>query len=460
MAVHVRAGGSVGLVVTLVIFVLLWIGSTVAAIVAMANNKDLELRAQQATDDLSRFVSKGTNSLNEDQLPIVADALNNTNATVVRQLVDENSRLKGVIMGQGDVRYNAVLTAVRQANPAWGQDTILTTEIAKLTQELQMAREQNDRLTAEMNDERAKRLAAEESRTEQNQAYNTSVAGLNTKLASQDQNLVAYRGQVDQRFSSLDDQLAALQAQKAREINDLLGQNAQLEQTKRLLERRLEERGRTQSRPDGPESWKLPDGQVSSALIEENVVFINRGRNDHVLLGLTFEVYSRKTGVVSDDTGELRGKGTVEVISVSENSSVCRVVRVTRGQAIVEGDLIANTVYDPNITFKFHVHGDFDIDNVGQPSEVDRRRIETMIEEWGGKLTPQLTYDVDFLVLGREPALPERPEDQLDPVAMQRFAADQKRFESYQELIGEAKALKIPVLNQNRFLVLIGYYQR
>jgi hypothetical protein len=195
-------------------------------------------------------------------------------------------------------------------------------------------------------------------------------------------------------------------------------------------------------------------------LVEENVVFINRGRNDHVLLGLTFEVYSRKTGVVSDDTGELRGKGTVEVISVSENSSVCRVVRVTRGQAIVEGDLIANVVYDPNITFKFHVHGDFDIDNVGQVSEVDRRRIETMIEEWGGKLTRQLTYDVDFLVLGRDPALPERPEDQLDPVAMQRYAADQKRFETYQELIGEAKALKIPVLNQNRFLVLIGYYQR
>jgi hypothetical protein len=83
-----------------------------------------------------------------------------------------------------------------------------------------------------------------------------------------------------------------------------------------------------------------------------------------------------------------------------------------------------------------------------------------MIEEWGGKLTRQLTYDVDFLVLGRDPALPERPEDQLDPVAMQRYAADQKRFETYQELIGEAKALKIPVLNQNRFLVLIGYYQR
>jgi hypothetical protein len=30
----------------------------------------------------------------------------------------------------------------------------------------------------------------------------------------------------------------------------------------------------------------------------------------------------------------------------------------------------------------------------------------------------------------------------------------------YQKLIGEAKTLSIPVLNQNRFLALVGYYQR
>ena len=93
---------------------------------------------------------------------------------------------------------------------------------------------------------------------------------------------------------------------------------------------------------------------------------------------------------------------------------------------MLEGDLIANAVYDPNMHFRFMVSGDFDIDGTGQTSTTDRKRIEGMVTQWGGELeTPvegkavSLNYDVDFLVLGQEPGAasaaegPDRP--QADP---------------------------------------------
>ena len=42
--------------------------------------------------------------------------------------------------------------------------------------------------------------------------------------------------------------------------------------------------------------------------------------------GLTFEVFDPATGVVKDKSGDLRGKATIEVISILDNTSQCRIV--------------------------------------------------------------------------------------------------------------------------------------
>ena len=176
---------------------------------------------------------------------------------------------------------------------------------------------------------------------------------------------------------------------------------------------------------------------------------------------MTFEVFDKDTGVSLDEANELRGKATVDIIRMTERSSLARVVRFTRGQTVNEGDLIANIIYDPNISYRFHVFGAFDIDSTGQATTTDRRRVETMVTQWGGQLVRELSYNSDFLVLGQEPQLPERlPASEFDPVKIERVAAQKRKYETYQGLISEAKALSIPILNQNRFLVLVGYYQR
>ena len=150
---------------------------------------------------------------------------------------------------------------------------------------------------------------------------------------------------------------------------------------------------------------------------------------------MTFEVFDNDGGVIVDETGNLRGKATIEVIRMSEQSSLARVVRLERRRSVDEGDLIANVIYDPNISYRFHVFGEFDIDNTGQVTTTDRRRVETMVTQWGGQLARTLGYNTDFLVLGQAPSAPRPlPEHVIDPMVIERHEALKRKFETYQNL--------------------------
>ena len=98
------------------------------------------------------------------------------------------------------------------------------------------------------------------------------------------------------------------------------------------------------------------------------------------------------------------------------------------------------------------------------------RRIENMILKWGGILksdssqqgsNPTINYDVDFIVLGDEPIFPVAPaKNEVDPTAMERYENARKIYEIYHGLVKQGKELSIPILNQNRFLSMVGYYKR
>ena len=214
----------------------------------------------------------------------------------------------------------------------------------------------------------------------------------------------------------------------------------------------------------------LVDGKIASILVEQNAVYIDLGRQSHMIPGMTFEVYDPKVGVVKDKLGDYSGKATIEVINVFETTSVARVVRIPSTNEIFTGDLIANLIYDPDLKFKFFVYGEFDLDRIGKTTVTDRRRIENMILKWGGILksdssqqgsNPTINYDVDFIVLGDEPIFPVAPaKNEVDPTAMERYENARKIYEIYHGLVKQGKELSIPILNQNRFLSMVGYYKR
>ena len=369
-----------------------------------------------------------------------------------------------------------------------GEDTFLLGVIERLKAE----RADNDQQIARYK-EASEKATAELTKVQEGQREKSGQQ--QAVLDTLKTNLAAVQAKNEEYQKASDAEVAKIQGMLAKSRED---SQKEILTTRTLVDQKDREIGELQKRikaltelrggdkkSDVVDPSLLADGKIISILQEENLVYIDIGRQSHVMAGLTFEVFDKALGrAVKDANGEFRGKATIEVINVLTDSSVCRVVRraraannvyaadmagVTRGGGgigtryalIGEGDIIVNAVYDPNYKFKFLVFGEYDIDNTGSATTADRRRIETTIREWGGVLADEISYDLDFLVLGAEPKLPDPlPGDETDEQKIKIFTQSKKKYEQYQNLIATARQLAIPILNQNRFLALIGYYRR
>ncbi|HEV2296575.1 MAG TPA: hypothetical protein VGR35_22215 [Tepidisphaeraceae bacterium] len=198
-------------------------------------------------------------------------------------------------------------------------------------------------------------------------------------------------------------------------------------------------------------------------------VWIDIGQAEGVPPGMTFEVYDKNEGIpvhptdpqAMDDAPLPIGKASIEVIQVLPTSSQCRVTRVSHGAVISLGDPIVNLVFDKNVKFNFMVYGAFDLDQNGQPSLQDTETIKRLVTSFGGKLIDRVGVDTDFLVLGKEPEIPIiPPEERNDPFQQKRLTEAQAALDEYLDIQRQATELRIPVLNQNRFLYLVGYYNQ
>ncbi len=210
---------------------------------------------------------------------------------------------------------------------------------------------------------------------------------------------------------------------------------------------------------------RIADGQLIR-VPGSGVCYINLGYGTGVTNGLTFEVYDKISGVppippnVTGDEQLPVGKASIEIIHVGDNSSECRIVHTEPGAVLTEGDPIENLVYDAHQKYQFNVFGNFDLANTGRPNPADAEVVKRLVTQWGGKLTDKVSPDTDFLVLGMEPVLPEFAKDDLTPENQDKLQKAQEALDQYQEVSKDAKDLHIPILNQNRFLYYVGYYDQ
>ena len=197
---------------------------------------------------------------------------------------------------------------------------------------------------------------------------------------------------------------------------------------------------------------------------DNNTAFINLGSRQSVTKGLTFEVYDKNKGIpplgdgLSDQNMPV-GKASIEVFNVGPDTSECRVVKTQTGEQLVIGDPIVNLVYDPEVHYNFVVYGDFDLSNSGIASPGDAEIIKRLITQWGGRLQNDVNVDTDFVVMGKEPQLPAVA-DQTDPQKQIEYNRIKQRLEAYQAIIAKSAQLTVPIMNQNRFLYFIGYYDQ
>ena len=208
-----------------------------------------------------------------------------------------------------------------------------------------------------------------------------------------------------------------------------------------------------------------PDGHIIRIPVKDTV-YIDLGASQSVTPGLTFEVYDKIDGIppagdAGNDDNLPKGKASIEVVHVGPTSSECRVIHTALGQQINEGDLIANLVFDPNVKYKFVVYGDFDLDQNGVATPQDADVIKRLVTQWGGSLMDTVNVDTDFVVLGKEPVVPSFSKEELqDPFNAKKLADAQAAADAYAKVRDTAKDLHIPILNQNRFLYLTGYFEQ
>jgi hypothetical protein len=272
-------------------------------------------------------------------------------------------------------------------------------------------------------------------------------------------------------FVSLNEQYTELQSTAQKSAEEAQGQIRQLNEK---IKQQQAEIARLQAKLA---AFRAPTGQLARAgdgrivrNVGNNTVFINLGSGDQISPGMTFEVYDRVTGVpaatVTNANAEepdtiARGKASIEVVRVQPGSSEARVIRTTTGQVVTDGDVISNLVYDKNTKYNFVVHGKFDLDRNNVVTAQDAEVVKRLITQWGGRVADAISVDTDFVILGKEPEVPSTDKKTLedDPLERARYEAAVAELDAYNKIRDRAIELNVPILNQNRFLYFVGYYE-
>ena len=271
-----------------------------------------------------------------------------------------------------------------------------------------------------------------------------------------------YQLKVKQMSASIDGERQQMNSELQRAQTSVEEKQRELDQEQRVASKLVDKLAKRRVSPLDP-LLSATDGYIQS-IASENIVYINLGMGDHVVPGMTFEVYGRREGVpkqddlMSDDEMPA-GIASIEVEHVFSGVSECRVIKTEIGQHIGVGDLIANLVYDRNTKYNLVVYGDFDLGQTGVPKSSDAQKIKALVTEWGGKVQKGIDVDTDFVVMGLEPKVDTFTADELNDPLNKQLQDDQKAaYDAYQAELEKAVKLGIPVMNQNRFLYFCGYY--
>ena len=282
-------------------------------------------------------------------------------------------------------------------------------------------------------------------------------------------NATSYAASKDTQLGSVQGDLAKKSEELVKSAEESQGRIATLQQQLATGKRESDDLKTQLARYRVPTNQivKQADGQITRVTGTDRV-FINLGKGDQVAAGMTFEVFDRSgvptiPGPANDPANDklLKGKASIEVIAAQPGISECRVVRTSPGAAITEGDPIVNVVYDKNVKFKFRVYGKFNLDYRGEATDKDADIVKRLITGWGATTVDKLDTKTDFVVLGEEPVVPSYTADELAREPEKAFQKEQaeQALDQYNTVLQQANQLNIPILNQTRFLYMIGYYE-
>lgn len=272
--------------------------------------------------------------------------------------------------------------------------------------------------------------------------------------ARSEANRTAWEAEIDSLKGQLSESTATINQLTAERQQAVDEGQARLEQAMADIRALRERLARLDAPPDEFAALRVADGTVVRAPAGEDFVYISLGRKDGLKPGLTFEVYSHYEPIPADG----RGKASIEVSHVFENTAEGRITRRTPGEPIVRGDMIANPVFDRRRQYNFVVAGDFDLTFDGEIDDPDGRRVRRLIIEAGGNVVDQVSPATDFVILGQGPPAPEEIVPGVDAEAVaERNRQREAAMEAYREIYTEARMTSVPILTRTQFLSFLGF---
>ena len=452
-----RTSTSVGTGVAIVLLGITSLGLFISSAVLYGKWNGALKELNDAKVGIKDFIKDGERQ-QDDVRQLVEAARKAQGQSLTGYLVKTNQELATAITGNSRDSADRLLEQIKKESADAGNLPLLRVaqeragKIADLTKQL----EQNDG---------ARKAAQTDLKNEQDRVagivarHNETVAALNDEVGKYKIELDGYRQGVDKVRAQMQAQFDAnLASAKSRET-ELSGRVSDLQQKNLILEDQISrlrgERSKTTARGTSEEA--LVDGYIVGNSPAQRQVFLNIGRRHKVVIGMTFAVYSDANSIKIDEEGNYKpGKATIEIINVGDDTSTARVMTETKGNPVVNGDVIANAFYDPFKVYKFVVFGNFDTKGTGNPTAAGRTDIAAMVTSWGGDVVDDLEGDVDFLVLGSRPVLPPRPGVDQPIEVVQEYVRLERSVNRYNELLKNATAMGLPVLNENRFYTLTG----
>ena len=381
-----RSTSGTGVVVSLVVFVLCTVFLLVLTIVFYSGQTKANEGHLEAEATLAKFVTKEQRG--RETIKAMEAAVNTRQGeSVVRSLLEDIEDIMRYVAGNETANLDTVRGQFKNLGVA---------EDASVRDTLQKQRRNLNSLQSEIEGYKTKLAAREseisdlESRSdrmkEDHQQELDAVVG---KIAAYEQAAGDYRDQLGDVKSEYYGNLDRLKDRYEGDIARLENEKDIIYQEHVTLKNRLDELQSILSvnrlRAQDPAS--LVDGTVLDTTGGDEL-YINRGKADRLVLGMTFEVYDNDAALQDVDrlTGALpRGKASVQVVQVRATTSKCKITRSIPGRPVVRHDVVANAVYDPNYIFKFLVHGKFDVDLDGKPTETEADFLRSLIVNWGGE---------------------------------------------------------------------------
>ena len=458
-----RSTSGTGVVVSLVVFVLCTVFLLVLTIVFYAGQTKAREGHLAAETTLAKYVTKEQRG-REAIKAMEANIKTRQGESVVRLLLEQQEDIMRYVAGN----QTATLTSVQDQfkNLGVADNDSVRDALQRLRRDLHSRQSEIEgyktKLTARENEIGDLEDRMEQTKEDHQRKLGTVVG----KISAYEQAAGEYRDQLNDVKSQYYGNLDRLKDRYEGDIARLENDKDDYHQNYVLIKARLDELQSILSvnRLRAQDPAKLVDGIVLDTTGGDEV-YINRGKEDRMVLGMTFEVYDDEAALQDVDrlTGAMpRGKASLQVIQVRATTSKCKITRSIPGRPVVRHNVIANAVYDPDYIFKFLVHGKFDVDNDGRPTETEADFLRSLIVNWGGEVVSgeQLPGDLDFLVLGEEPREPMPPRPDATEFELDSWVQKRRSHERYHALFRQASEAQIPVLNSNRFFILIGYTDR